>query len=47
MQLGGLKLGINFELEANQSAPLDPEDPALKAMRESARQLGLDIDEED
>ncbi len=46
MQLAGLKLGIKFELEANQSAPLDPEDPALKAMRESARQLGLDIEEE-
>jgi hypothetical protein len=46
MQLAGLKLGINFELEANQSAPLDPEDPALKAMKESARQLGLDIEEE-
>jgi hypothetical protein len=47
MQLGALKLGINFQLEANQSAPLNPDDPALKAMRESARQLGLDIDEEE
>jgi hypothetical protein len=46
MQLGALKLGISFELEANQGAPLSRDDPALKAMRESARQLGLDIEEE-
>ena len=47
MQLRALKLGIEFELEANPSAPLSPDDPALKAMRESARQLGLKIDEEE
>jgi hypothetical protein len=47
MQLGSLRLGIQFELEANPSSPLNPDDPALKAMRESARQLGLKIDEEE
>ena len=41
MQLGALKLGIEFELEANPTAPLNPDDPALKAMRESARQFSL------
>lgn len=40
MQLGALKLGIEFELEASPSAPLNPDDPGLKAMREAARQLG-------
>ena len=45
MQLGSLKLGIQFELEAHPTAPMSPDDPALKAMRESARQLGLKIDE--
>jgi hypothetical protein len=47
LQLGALKLGINFVLEANETTPIGPDDPALKAMRESARQLGLDIEEED
>jgi hypothetical protein len=47
MQLGALKLGILFELEANRGSPLNPDDPALEAMRESARQLELDIEEED
>jgi len=47
MQLGALKLGIRFELEANPNAPLNPDDASLKAMREAARQLGLDLDEED
>jgi hypothetical protein len=46
MQLGALRLGINFELEADLGSPLSPDDPVLNAMRESARQLGLDIDEE-
>jgi hypothetical protein len=45
MQLGSLKLGIQFELEAHPTSPMSPDDPALKAMRESARQLGLKIDE--
>ena len=47
MQLGALKLGIEFELEADPGSPLSPDDPALKAMRESARQLGLKIEEKE
>jgi hypothetical protein len=45
MQLGALNLGIQFEPEATPAFPLSPDDPALKAMRESARQLGLKIEE--
>ncbi|MBI2567876.1 MAG: DUF499 domain-containing protein [Candidatus Schekmanbacteria bacterium] len=43
MNLKRLTLGVQFRLEARDSAPLDPNDPALKAMREAARQLGLDL----
>lgn len=43
MNLKHLKLGIHFELETPDNAPLDPNDPALKAMREAARQLGLSL----
>ena len=47
MNLKHLKLGIHFELEAHDNAPLDPNDPALKAMREAARQLGLTLEVEE
>jgi hypothetical protein len=44
MQLKKLQLGVQFEIEAAADKPIDPDDPALKAMREAARQLGLDFD---
>jgi hypothetical protein len=44
MQLKKLQLGVAFEMEAAADKPLDPDDPALKAMREAARQLGLDFE---
>ena len=43
MNLKCLTLGVQFVLEAQDNAPLDPNDPSLKAMREAARQLGLDL----
>jgi hypothetical protein len=46
MNLKKLRLGIDLEIEAQEAQPLDQDDPALKAMRESARQLGLHVDEE-
>ena len=45
MSLKRLRLGINFELEAHDSQPLDPNDPTVKAMKEAARQLGLECEE--
>jgi hypothetical protein len=39
-----LCLGIDFNLEL--SAPTDAEQATLKAMREAARQFGLELDEE-
>jgi hypothetical protein len=44
MQLGKLRLGIQFEMEAGADKTVDPNDPTIKAMREAARQLGLDFD---
>jgi hypothetical protein len=44
MQLAKLQLGIEFEMEVGADKPLDGDDPTLKAMREAARQLGLDFD---
>jgi hypothetical protein len=46
MGLKRLRLGIDFELQAPDGKPLDVNDPAVKAMKESARQLGVDIEEE-
>jgi hypothetical protein len=40
------RFGIDFELEAQGDNTLDENDPTLKAMQESARQLGLKIDPE-
>jgi hypothetical protein len=45
MNLKRLRLGIHFELEAHDGQPLDPNDPRLKAMKEAARQLGLEFEE--
>jgi hypothetical protein len=47
MSLKRLKLGIHFELETSDNAPLDPNDPSLKAMREAARQLELSLEAEE
>lgn len=44
MNLKKLHLGIQFEMEAVEGQELDPNDPSLKAMKESARQLGLEFD---
>jgi len=41
--LKNLQLGISFKLVAQDDQPLDPDDPTLKAMREAARQLGIQI----
>ena len=45
MNLKGLRLGIDFEMEAQDDEPLDTNDPAFKAMKEAARQLGLKLEE--
>ena len=39
-----LRLGIDFEIETGDGQPLDENDPAFKAMKEAARQLGLEIE---
>lgn len=39
-----LRLGIDFEIATSRDRALDPDDPSLKAMEESARQLGLEMD---
>jgi hypothetical protein len=44
MNLKRLNLGIRFEMEAGPDAPLSPDHPAIKAMQEAARQLGLSLD---
>ena len=46
MGLKRLRLGIDFELEPPEDKPLDTNDPAVKAMKELARQLGVDVEEE-
>lgn len=43
MELKTLQLGVQFELEF-ANAGVDPNDPAVKAMKEAARQLGLSIE---
>ena len=49
MNLKKLKLGVQFEMEAKPETPINPNDPAVKAMAEAAKQLGLtfQIDEKD
>jgi hypothetical protein len=44
MNLKKLHLGVQFEMEVAGDQQLDPNDPALKAMKEAARQLGLKFD---
>ena len=47
MNLKKLRLGVQFEMDAAEGQELDPNDQAVKAMREAARQLGLDLDVEE
>ncbi len=44
MNLKRLRLGVHFELEAQDGQPFDENDPTCKAMKESARQLGLEFE---
>jgi len=46
MGLKRLRLGIDFCLETPDGQPLAEDDPKLKAIRESVRQLGLEATEE-
>ncbi|NLG83862.1 MAG: hypothetical protein GX493_04470 [Firmicutes bacterium] len=41
MELKKLELGVEFEMEFPEEETLSENDPTLKAMKESARQLGL------
>ena len=43
MNLKRLGLGVQFEMELPEDEWLSENDPALKAMKEAARQLGLTI----
>ena len=43
MNLKRLGLGVQFEMELPEDEALSENDPALKAMKEAARQLGLTI----
>ena len=47
MNLKKLHLGVQFEMEVSADQQLDPNDPALKAMKEAARQLGLKFETEE
>ena len=44
--LKSLQLGIVFKLVAPDVSPLDPENPTIKAMREAAKQLGVEMRED-
>lgn len=46
MNLKKLKLGVQFEMELPEAGALNESDPALKAMKEAARQLGLTLETE-
>ena len=41
MQLKKLDLNVQFKIETRADTPLAPDDQALKAMREAAKQLRL------
>ena len=47
MQLLQLHLGVQFELETGLEKAINPDDPAFKAMREAAKQLGLNLEIQD
>ena len=42
-----LKLGINFKAKSTGLAPLNENSPLYRAIKESASQLGLDIETEE
>ncbi|GIU92123.1 MAG: hypothetical protein KatS3mg011_1029 [Acidimicrobiia bacterium] len=44
MNLKRLDLGVHFEMVLPEDQPLGDNDPALKSMKEAARQLGLELD---
>jgi hypothetical protein len=44
MQLKKLHLGVQLELETGPEKAINPDDPAFKAMREAAKQLGLNLE---
>jgi hypothetical protein len=44
MNLKKLRLGIEFEMVLPEDRPLREDDPGLAAMKEAARQLGLELD---
>lgn len=46
MNLKKLGLGVQFEMELPEGRALNENDPALKAMKEAARQLGLKLEVE-
>ena len=46
MGLKRMQLGIDFEFETQDGKSLDSNEPSVKAMKESARQLGVDVEEE-
>jgi hypothetical protein len=43
MDLQQFKIGVDFVLIAKPEKPFDPDHPTIKALIESARQLGLDL----
>lgn len=47
MRLKRLRLGIEFEMESSAEQPLSADDPTIKAMKESAQQLALDLEIEE
>jgi len=47
MRLKHLRLGIQFEFESAPDQPLHEDDAAVKAMKESAQQLALDLNMEE
>ncbi len=47
MNLKKLHLGVQFEMVAGEGQELNAEDPAFKAMKEAARQLGLTFEIEE
>ena len=44
MNLKKLRLGVQFEMEISEDQQLDSNNPTLKAMKEAARQLGLELE---
>jgi len=46
MNLKKLGLGVQFEMVLPEDRSLSENDPALKAMKEAARQLGLKLEVE-